>query len=162
MTERQATAVAEMKKPSGWQKWLMDFPIQLYRIGLGWLFGSSLIVIVHTGRKSGATRRTVLEALGHRALEGEYRVISGRGRKADWFRNIEANPPKELWVGRKRTPVTHRVLSSEEAIAAVRIHLMKYPRMSARISPELVQAMHEGTLSEALAPLEVVALRPVE
>ncbi len=150
-----------MKKPAGWRKWVMDFPVWLYRAGLGRLFGSRLVVLVHRGRKTGAVRRTVLEALAHRPIDGEYRLLSGRGRRSDWFRNLEANPPIELWVGARRMPVTHRVLGPREAAESVRLHIEAYPRMSQRISPELATAMEQGTLLEALADMAVVALRPI-
>lgn len=155
------TVSPPMRKPSGWLKWLLNLPVWVYRARLGWLFNSSLVVLVHRGRKTGAVRRTVLEALAHRPIEGEYRMLSGRGRNSDWFRNMQASPPLELWVGRKRMPVTYRVLGPREATESVRLHIEAYPRMSRRISPELVAAMEQGTLADVLTDIPVVALKPI-
>jgi hypothetical protein len=44
---------------------LVRAPIWLYRHGLGWLFGSRLLMLEHVGRKSGQPRYVVLEVIGH-------------------------------------------------------------------------------------------------
>lgn len=150
-------------KPSGWQKRFLALPAWLYNRGLGFLFGSRLIVLIHRGRTSGTERCTTLEVLEHRRVDGEYRVLSGWGRTSDWFLNIEASPPIALLVGRKRLQVNHRVLDPDEATAAVRAHLVAHPRVSARISGELWAALQEGdaALRAALAGTPVVAFEPV-
>ena len=94
--------------PKGFQKRLMGLPVWFYRRGLGRLFGSRLVVLVHKGRKTGKTRYTTFEVLEHRLVDGEYRVLSGWGRTSDWFRNIQTNPPEALWVGKARRQVNHR------------------------------------------------------
>ena len=153
---------ATRQKPGKWQKRLMDLPVQAYRLGLGFLFGERLAVLVHTGRKSGLERRTTLEVLQHRRVNGEYCVLSGWGPESDWYRNISVNPPVALWVGRLELDVTPRVLPPSEAAAVVADHLRKSPRLSARISPALWAALQYGidVLQEVLADRPVVAFRP--
>lgn len=46
-------------------RWLVRAPIGLYRAHLGFLFGSRLLMLEHTGRKSGTRRYVVLEVVGH-------------------------------------------------------------------------------------------------
>ena len=141
----------------------MDSPVWLYERGFGPLFGSRLVVLVHRGRKTGIERRTTLEVLEHRRVAGEYRVLSAWGRTSDWYRNLAASPPIALLVGRSRYRVTHRVLAATEAAAAVRGHLTAYPRVSARLTPELMAALPRGdaALAAELENTAVVAFRPI-
>ncbi len=153
---------ATRPKPGKWQKRFMDLPVHLYRLGLGFLFGERLVVLVHTGRKSRLERRTTLEVLQHRPVDGDYCVLSGWGATSDWFRNIDHSPPVALWVGRRKLGVTHRVLPPAEAAAVVAGHLRRSPRVASRISPDLWAALQDGVdaLQEALTDRPVVAFRP--
>ncbi|MDJ0924428.1 MAG: nitroreductase family deazaflavin-dependent oxidoreductase [Acidimicrobiia bacterium] len=158
-----STSRRSRPKPGRWQKRFMDLPVYLYRFGLGFLFGSRLVVLVHRGRTSGAERHTTLEVLQHRPVDGEYRVLSGWGRTSDWFRNIEAAPPIGLWVGHRRQEVEARELAADEATRAVADHLRKNPKVSARIAPDLWSALQKSTaaLQEALTDQPVVGFRPI-
>ena len=62
----------------------------LYRIGLLPLLGfSRVFLLIETiGRKSGKKRITPLE---YHRIKGVIHVISARGDKADWFKNLQAN-----------------------------------------------------------------------
>ena len=46
---------------------------------------------------------------------GEIVVMSGWGRTADWFRNVEAGGATEIVIGRRRFVAAHRVLDEVEA-----------------------------------------------
>jgi deazaflavin-dependent oxidoreductase (nitroreductase family) len=48
-----------------------------------------MMVITHTGRVSGLPRRTMLEYF---KMDGRKYVASAFGRRAQWYRNIEADP----------------------------------------------------------------------
>ena len=72
-------------------RWMVRLPIALYQGGLGFLFGHRLLMLEHTGRKTGARRRVVLEVLA-RPAPGEYVIIAGFAEKAQWYRNVQANP----------------------------------------------------------------------
>lgn len=54
-------------------------------------FGPTRLVLLltTTGRRSGLPRVTPLQ---YEQADGDYYVASARGRDADWFRNITANP----------------------------------------------------------------------
>jgi deazaflavin-dependent oxidoreductase (nitroreductase family) len=149
-------------RPSVWQKRLLGLPAWLYAHGFGFLFGERLAVLVHRGRRTGLERRTVLEILEHRQVDGEYRVLAGWGRTSDWFRNLQAAPPIALWVGRRRLGVAHRELDLAETAAAVRHHLLIHPRVSARLHAGLWNALEAGenSLRTALRSTPAVAFRP--
>ena len=44
-------------------RWLVRAPINLYRVGLGFLFGTRLLMLEHVGRRTGARRYVVLEVV---------------------------------------------------------------------------------------------------
>jgi hypothetical protein len=58
--------------------------------------------------------------------------------------------------------VTHRVLETDDATAAVRAHLLSRPTVSARTSPDLWNALKIGddALRRALTNTPVVGFRP--
>lgn len=109
-------------------RWVVRAPIALYRAGLGFLFGSRLLMLQHTGRRSGARRYVVLEVVDHPA-PGEYIVVSGFGPKAQWYRNITANPHVLLSVGTHRNqPATATPMTSEESAVALDHYIQHHPR----------------------------------
>lgn len=92
-------------------------PLALYDLGLGGLLGRSLLRVEHRGRTSGQPRYVVLEVVD-RPRPGVIRVVSGLGRQAQWFRNIQADPRVRVtngWGG--PVPATAHVLDRTEAAA---------------------------------------------
>lgn len=107
---------------------LMRLPIRLYRAGLGLLLGSRLLMLEHLGRRTGARRHVVLEVVGHPAPD-VYTVASGFGRRADWFRNVSAEPRVRVTVGRRGPrAATARVLTTAEAAAVLHAYAARHPR----------------------------------
>jgi deazaflavin-dependent oxidoreductase (nitroreductase family) len=79
-----------MTYPSGgWRKLFFRMPVYLWRMGLGWALPRQFLLLTHTGRRSGAPRRTMLE---HYRYGAAYYVASGWGPRSQWIRNIQANP----------------------------------------------------------------------
>lgn len=58
-----------------------------------------ILLLTTTGRKSGLPRLTPLQ---YEDIDGAYYVASARGAKADWFRNLQANPQVEIEVQGQR------------------------------------------------------------
>jgi deazaflavin-dependent oxidoreductase (nitroreductase family) len=77
---------------------LMRAPIWIYKARAGALLSSRLLMLEHIGRKSGARRDVVLEVVDHPTPE-TFIVASGFGSKAQWLRNIEANPRVRIYAG---------------------------------------------------------------
>jgi hypothetical protein len=67
---------------------------------------------------------------------GEAVVMSGWGRKASWFRNVEAGGAVEVQLGRERFAPEVRVLEPEEAAAV----LADYERRN-RLAGPVVRAV---------------------
>jgi deazaflavin-dependent oxidoreductase (nitroreductase family) len=98
-------------------------------------------MLEHTGRKSGTRRYVVLEVVEHRPPR-TYLVVSGFGDRAQWFRNIRANPQVRVHtLSRRPAPATARIFPQEEAAAALTAYSARHPRAWAGIEPVL-----QGTL----------------
>jgi deazaflavin-dependent oxidoreductase (nitroreductase family) len=91
----------------GWRKAMFKWPVQLWRLGLGPIIGHQMVLISHTGRKSGLTRRTMTEL---HVVNGKKYAPSGFGRRSQWYRNIEADPR-----------VTIQTASGAESVIASRV-----------------------------------------
>lgn len=100
--------------------YLFRAPVYLYRWHLGWLFGHRLLLLTHTGRRSGVRRQTVLEVVDYRTPGPEVVVVSAFGQKADWLLNIEANPDEVVTVGSEQFAASHRLLGEQEAADVIR------------------------------------------
>ena len=77
------------------------FMMLMWRLGLGrWAnawpeVGGRIMVITHTGRKTGIKRQT---PINYTIDDGEIYCTAGFGSKSDWYRNIMANPEVEIWL----------------------------------------------------------------
>ena len=81
-----------------------NFMILLWRLGLGsWMngtkYGGYLMVLKHTGRKTGLTRLT---PVNYATIDGDIYCTSGFGKAADWYHNIRSNPEVEVWLPNSR------------------------------------------------------------
>ncbi len=82
-------------------KYMSRFHIMLWRLGLGpWLdvrpdWWSQIMVITHTGRKSGLKRQT---AVNYALVDGEIYCLAGFGSGSDWYLNLLKNPQVEVWL----------------------------------------------------------------
>ena len=75
------------------------FMLLIFRLGLG-SYGnrpelSQVMVITHTGRKTGLRRRT---PVNYAVVDGEVYCLAGFGARTDWYRNLLANPQVEVWL----------------------------------------------------------------
>lgn len=94
-------------------KYFNRFMLLLWRLGLGgWVngwptVGGRILVLLHTGRKSGRRRRTPVnyfECISARtgafraAMDGDLYCTAGFGGVSDWYRNLLVNPMVEVWL----------------------------------------------------------------
>jgi len=118
-------------------RWLVRAPIWLYRARLGFVLGHRLLMLEHVGRKSGRRRYVVLEVVD-RPRPDTYVVVSGFGDRAQWLRNLEADPRVHVSVGaRVRAPASARRLSAEEASAALGRYADAHPQAWSALRPVL-------------------------
>lgn len=81
-------------------KYFNRFMVLIWRLGLGsWgnrpEVGGRIMVITHTGRKTGVRRRT---PVNYAVVDGEIYCVAAFGRITDWYHNILAHPEVELWL----------------------------------------------------------------
>lgn len=115
-------------------------------------------MLEHLGRKSGAVRRVVLEVIDRPGAD-RYIVASGFGDRAQWFRNITANPRVRVYAGSRRpAPATARVLDQREADRVLGDYIARHPRTWEQFSAVLEQTLGEPVTATGTA-LPMVELR---
>ncbi|MFE3323944.1 nitroreductase family deazaflavin-dependent oxidoreductase [Streptomyces sp. NPDC059176] len=119
--------------PTGWARLAARLPIHMYRCGLGFLFGRRMLLLIHTGRLSGATRRVVLEVVEYEPDSGAWTVASGFGPTAQWYRNLQHVPQATIQVGRRYHAVTARFLPAEDGSRIMAGYAEAHPRTAARL-----------------------------
>lgn len=153
VTRRVAAAGAAMLRV----RWFVRAPIWLYRARLGFLFGTRLLMLEHIGRTSGERRYVVLEVVV-RPTPDSYIVVSGFGAKAQWFRNIVANPHVMVYLGSHRPrPATARVLDRDHSSGALTDYAAAHPRAWRTLRPVLETTLGAQIDDHATA-LPLVAL----
>ncbi|MDD5469023.1 MAG: nitroreductase family deazaflavin-dependent oxidoreductase [Anaerolineales bacterium] len=77
------------------------FMVLMWRLGLGaWVnawpsVGGRIMVLTHTGRKTGLKRRT---PVNYAEVDGDIYCVAGYGPRSDWYRNLVADPRVEVWL----------------------------------------------------------------
>ena len=153
---------ARTERPTGLVKLGFKVPVWLYQAHLGFLFGGRVFAIVHHGRKSGRRYVSGLEVLIRR--DGELFVFSAWGKRADWFRNIEAGGIDELWDGRHRyRSATFRCLDPEEAYTVVAAYETQHRGTARRTLPRMLDGydFSDRMRRELADTSTVVAFKPV-
>ena len=112
-----------------WQRMNKYFSIPLYRIGFLPLIGFSkvFLLLFTIGRRTGKQRITPLE---YRKKDGIIHVVAGRGRKAHWFKNLQANPDAvKIRVGFRKFKTSFKLLKTiEEKNKLLIWYVTKYPK----------------------------------
>jgi deazaflavin-dependent oxidoreductase (nitroreductase family) len=137
---------------------LMRAPIWIFKARAGAVLGSRLLMLEHIGRTSGVRRYVVLEVVDHPTSES-YVVASGFGEKAQWFRNIKANPRVRVYAG-SRAPMaaTARIMTQQEADRSLSAYASRHPRAWERFRPVLERTLGRP-ITETDTPLPIVELR---
>jgi deazaflavin-dependent oxidoreductase (nitroreductase family) len=139
-------------------RWFVRAPIWLYRARLGAIFGGRLLMLEHRGRRSGKVRYVVLEVID-RPRPGAFVIVSGFGRRAQWYRNIEADPHVRVFIrSRRPAAATARPLSAEDAAAALRRYELAHPSAWESLRPVLEQTL-EARIEDDGTSLPMVELR---
>ncbi len=97
-TEWALLSVIPKGPPGPVMRWLFRAPVWQYRMGMARLLGPYVLLLTTTGRRTGLARVTALDYLPGRE-DDVYYVMSGWGPKADWYRNLLANPQVQVQVG---------------------------------------------------------------
>ena len=133
---------------------------RLYSAGKGWVVGWIILLLEHTGRKSGKIYATPLQ---YEKIDGQYYVGAGRGPNADWYKNILTNPNVHVRVGRLEffgwaEPVT----DPQRVVDFLKLRIKRHPRMMGLMMKLHKLPMRPGDdqLFELAKTLTVVILHP--
>jgi deazaflavin-dependent oxidoreductase (nitroreductase family) len=128
-----------VERPStGFKRWLFRAPIWLYRIGLGGLMTKRMVLLNHIGRKSGKMRQAVVEVARYDKATDTVYIASGWGVKADWYRNLLANPEITIQVGWRKMAVTAVPLTPDESGEMMVDYAHRYPKIAKVLSSRLL------------------------
>lgn len=151
-------------------------PVLLYRAHLGWALGSNLLMLTTTGRKTGRTRRTVVEVAKSSPNRGSAPtlwVIAGRGRQSDWYANaISGGLTRITWMNHFFTPRVH-ALSADERFDLLVDYQHRHPRAATMLGKAALGGSFTGAHDELrrladdlralrLEPAEIDDLRAVD
>ncbi len=131
-----------------------------YAIGLGPLMGSLVLLLTTIGRKSGKPRVTPLQ---YEQVDGKIYLGAALGRKADWVRNIQANPQVKVQIkSREFSGLAELITDAREIADFLELRLRRHPRMiGAMLRGE---GMHippaRVDLERYAARLTLVAIKP--
>jgi deazaflavin-dependent oxidoreductase (nitroreductase family) len=105
-------------RPNALQKFFFKVPVFMHKIGFGgWekLIGAEWMLITTRGRKSGKPRDAMVDVMDYDAASDTYFIEAAYGDRADWYKNMQANPVFEARVGRRKFKATATPLSNEGA-----------------------------------------------
>lgn len=115
-----------MRQISLWK--ILKLPPQLlYALGLGPIYGRMVMLLTTIGRVSGKERVTPLQ---YEEIDGVIYIASARGVKADWYRNILANPHVTVRIkGRQFAGLAEPTTDPKPIADFLEIRLQRHPRM---------------------------------
>ena len=151
--------VSRIDKPPGrFMRLVFRAPIYLYRFGLGWMMSKRLLMLTHTGRKSGQPRFAVLEVARHDQPSGTFFVPAAYGRKADWYRNLLKTPEVEVNHRGRHLELLAETLPVEAATDEFALYAASYPRAARNLGQMMGIPFDDPRAVADKVPL--VALRP--
>jgi len=150
--------------PSGLMRWLLRMPITLYRLKLGWLLGGRFVLLHHVGRKSGQVHETVVEIVGHDQAQDTYYIVSGWGRKAQWYQNLMATPDITIQVGSRHLAISAETLPPEAGADLLVKYRTQHPLAARELSRvmgiDINRTSPTGLIEIVRESLPVIALKP--
>ena len=132
----------------------------LYALGFGPILGRIILLLTTTGRKSGKRRVTPVQ---YEEIDGTLYIGSARGSKADWVRNITANPHVEVRVKNRHFRGLGELITEPIRIADyLQTRLEHHPRMVGAMMKihNLPPDPTRTQLEELGKSLVVVAIQP--
>ena len=132
----------------------------LYALGLGPIIGRFILLLSTRGRKTGLLRVTPLQ---YEEIEGAIFVGSSRGTKADWYRNILADPHVMVRVKSREFRGLAECSADPAKIADfLEYRLKRHPRMVSAIlrADGMPEAPSRADLEAYASRLALVVIKP--
>lgn len=125
-------------------------------------FKSRVLILITTGRQSGTPRKTPLQ---YELENGAVYVASARGCKADWVRNILANPNIEIELEDLHFHAQSQVITDSTQISEfLEMRLKRHPLMLGAMMffHGLPPRPNRDQLYELAADLALVKFNPID
>jgi deazaflavin-dependent oxidoreductase (nitroreductase family) len=136
---------------------LFRAPVILYRLRVGWLLGRRFLLLEHTGRRSGVTRKAVLEVVD--VIDDHPVIVSAFGTGSDWYLNVTIDPLVHVEWSTNRFTATTRRLDPEETRRVFERYQRNHPRAAAVIGNWLGISLGDD-VSEAVEAMPVLVVEP--
>jgi deazaflavin-dependent oxidoreductase (nitroreductase family) len=138
------------------------FMLLMWRLGWGpWINLSPrvtgrVMVITHTGRKTGKRRRT---PVNYALVDGDIYCTAGFGSGSDWYQNIMANPQVEIWLPDSWwSGVAEEIVDPEQRFLLIK-QILQNSGLAAPIAGINPSKMSDAELEKALINYRVVRIR---
>lgn len=134
----------------------------MWRLGLGrWAaswpsVAGRIMVITHTGRRSGLRRRT---PLNYAFVDGALYCTAGFGGGSDWYRNLLADPNVEIWLPHGRWDGVAEDASTIEARLPLLREVLRGSGVVTYLAGIDPNRMGDAALAAATAPYKLVRIR---
>jgi deazaflavin-dependent oxidoreductase (nitroreductase family) len=151
-------------KPTGLLKVFFKLPILAYRTGMGFFLGKRFIYVEHVGRKSGLTRRSVLEVIRYDKEKDIFYIASGYGTKSDWFKNIKKTPDVKIQVGMRKANTHVEFLSEDRTEEEILDYAHRHPTAIKQLAKLIGYTLtgEQGELKSLSKKWPVLAFYPKE
>ena len=150
------------RRRGGLRRRLLNSPTMLFQSRLGFVFRKRIICIEHEGRETGHVYLTPVEVLFRDRRNNEYYVISARGQRADWYRNVSKYPATSVYFGSRKRRVRQRVVPLDEAVAVMKVYEKGHPKAASALLDlaEVIPNASTETWVAAMERLPMVAFQP--
>jgi deazaflavin-dependent oxidoreductase (nitroreductase family) len=124
------------------------FMLLMWRLGMGPLMNAwpdtmgQIMVITHTGRKSGQPRRT---PVNYAIVDGDIYCTAAFGAYAHWYKNMMATPSVEVWLADGRWMGTAEDVSTDPR----RLELMRAVLIASGFAAPLFAGVYPQTMTDA-------------
>lgn len=138
------------------------FMIWMWRLGLRRYINAyppvigRIMVLIHTGRKSGLRRQT---PVNYTIIGDEVYCTAGFGHMADWYRNILKNPDVEIWLPDSWWAGTAEDISDAEARLPILRQVLIDSGFAAPMMGVEPKTMSDAELEEITAEYRLVRIR---
>ena len=155
------------KRPGRLLRWFFRAPLFLEKVGLGgWerILGIRFMRITTKGRRTGKPHRVLVDTLGYDEAGDVYYVTSAYGERADWVRNIRANPVFQVHIGGREFNAVAEKVAEPKSVEIMCRYLeehRRYSRLMYRLLGVDLASLSEEELYGRLAEELILAVKPV-
>lgn len=136
-------------------------PRYLYRLGLGRMLGRRFVLLEHRGRRTGATRQTVLEVIERE--DTSLLIAAAWGPGSDWYRNVVADPAVVVSSGSLREASAQAsVLAKPDAARVFDRYATAHPKAARALATAFQLPFGDASAMADMVPVVRLSFEPGE